>query len=115
LWPVIYALLIFLLSSLPGNVAPGPVFRFDLVLHFMEFGLFGFLLARTGLVVVSRVSLAGCLPVLLIGLAYAGLDEWHQSFVPGRLMEFSDFLADSAGIFIGVGVQLWLMRRNKEN
>ncbi|MFC2076062.1 VanZ family protein [candidate division KSB1 bacterium] len=110
LWAVLYAVLIFLLSSLPGKIAPGPVFRFDLLLHFLEFAFFGFLLARTVLADVSRVSLVGCLLVILIGLAYAGLDEWHQSFVPGRLMELSDFLADGAGILIGVGAQIWLMK-----
>ena len=113
-WPILYAGFIFLLSSLPGKVAPGPIFRFDLLLHFLEFALLGFLLARTGLQDPSRITPAGGSLVVLIGLAYAGLDELHQSFVPGRLMEFSDFLADGAGIFIGVGIQIWLMRRKTE-
>mgnify|MGYP001606051789 CR=1 FL=1 len=31
---------------------------------------------------------------------YAGLDELHQFFVPGRFTSFSDFLLDFAGIAI---------------
>jgi VanZ family protein len=34
---------------------------------------------------------------LLIAVAYAGLDEWHQSFVPLREPRFRDVLIDSTG------------------
>jgi VanZ family protein len=36
--------------------------------------------------------------LLLIALAYAGLDELHQSFVPGRLTAMSDFIIDCIGM-----------------
>jgi len=35
---------------------------------------------------------------LILAAAYAALDEWHQSFVPGRTAAVSDFLLDVAGI-----------------
>jgi len=34
---------------------------------------------------------------LLIAVSYAGLDEWHQSFVPMREARFRDVLIDSTG------------------
>jgi len=34
----------------------------------------------------------------LIAAAYAALDEWHQSFVPGRSANAGDFLLDCLGI-----------------
>lgn len=34
---------------------------------------------------------------LMIAAGYAGLDEWHQSFVPLREAGFRDVLIDSAG------------------
>ena len=40
--------------------------------------------------------------VLLAGAAWAALDEWHQSFVPGRSCSLGDFLVD----LIGMGVML---------
>ena len=37
---------------------------------------------------------------VIIALVYAVSDEFHQLFVPGRACSFSDFLVDSAGIFL---------------
>lgn len=41
------------------------------------------------------------------GSIYAGSDEFHQLFVPGRAGRMSDVLIDSIGIFIG----LWICSR----
>lgn len=38
--------------------------------------------------------------------AYAALDEWHQSFVPGRHSSLSDLLLD----LLGVGAMLLILR-----
>lgn len=37
---------------------------------------------------------------LLIAVGYAGLDEWHQSFVPTREARFRDVLIDSTGALL---------------
>jgi VanZ family protein len=37
---------------------------------------------------------------LLIAVSYAGLDEWHQSFVPVREARFRDVLIDSSGALL---------------
>jgi VanZ family protein len=37
---------------------------------------------------------------LLIAVCYAGLDEWHQSFVPLRAARFRDVLIDSSGALL---------------
>lgn len=43
----------------------------------------------------------------LLGTAgYAAVDEWHQSFVPGRRASFVDFILDLAGI----GATLLILR-----
>jgi hypothetical protein len=34
----------------------------------------------------------------LLACAYAALDEWHQSFVPGRFAGVGDFLLDCVGV-----------------
>ena len=46
---------------------------------------------------------------LFIILAYAGLDELHQLFIPGRDCEFLDWVADSSGVLLGVGFVRFLM------
>ena len=40
--------------------------------------------------------------LLLIGVGYGALDEWHQSFVPGRDVSVGDWVADSAGVMLGL-------------
>ncbi|MFC5985334.1 VanZ family protein [Marinicrinis lubricantis] len=38
----------------------------------------------------------------LISLAWALLDEWHQSFVPERTASFADVCLDSSGAALGI-------------
>jgi VanZ family protein len=37
---------------------------------------------------------------LLIAVSYAGLDEWHQSFVPLRNSSFRDVVIDASGALL---------------
>ena len=68
--------------------------------HVTEFGLFsasvfhGIRGGRFG----WRFSWA--LATLVIAVAYAGLDEWHQSFVPLREARFRDVLIDATGALL---------------
>ncbi len=39
---------------------------------------------------------------ILVGLVYAGLDEIHQSFIPGRTASIIDVGIDTAGVFLGI-------------
>ena len=39
---------------------------------------------------------------LLVGILYASLDEFHQSFIPGRTAAVTDVLIDTAGVIIGI-------------
>ena len=46
--------------------------------------------------------------VIIASLCYCSLygvsDEWHQSFVPGRVADFSDWLADTLGASIALTI-----------
>ena len=35
-------------------------------------------------------------------VVFGVLDEWHQSFIPGRFSEFADWIADSLGAAVAV-------------
>ncbi len=39
---------------------------------------------------------------VLMALAYGAVDEWHQSWVPGRAASWADLAADLAGAVIAV-------------
>lgn len=62
--------------------------------HFCEFALLGFLLVFA---LGGHVLLAA-----LVGVAYAGTDEFHQTFVDGRAGQILDVGIDGAGIIFGM-------------
>ena len=66
--------------------------------HFGEYAVLGGLLQMT--------MAAWGLPALwlpwLAGVLYAVLDEWHQSFSPGRVCDWMDVMIDALGVLCGV-------------
>ena len=95
-----YAALIFSLSSFSMDIEElEPVFRFDKLLHLVEYYILGYLLMRA--FTTSDVPCLAANPavaVILVGCAYGLSDEIHQVFVPGRDANLMDFLFDAAGI-----------------
>ncbi len=92
---VLWAALIFVLSSIPG-LGTG-LGTWDLVLrklaHFGEFAVLGALVARA-----LRRELAS----VALGSLYAATDELHQAFVPGRQGSPLDWAIDTLGVAVGV-------------
>ena len=97
---------IFALSSLHGGSVPG---RFGSLGHFVVYTVLGalYLLA---LAHPSRGARAVLLAVLLAS-AYGVTDEFHQSFVPGRMPDPLDWLVDTAGATVGASAAWWALRR----
>lgn len=86
-------------------------FRLDLpdwALHGIEYAAGGFL-ARNALAPLVRRRAA--LAAFVLCLVWALLDEWHQSFVPGRDASLRDVLADAVGAAAGIAVHALLTRR----
>lgn len=48
----------------------------------------------------------------LLTVLYAGFDEWHQSFVPGRSASMQDVLVDALGGLLAI---LWLAFLRRSN
>jgi VanZ family protein len=100
LWlPVLaWAALIFAFSSVP-DLGTG-LGDWDLVLrklaHAAEYAVLGALLARA----TARSGLA-----FTLGTLYAISDEWHQTFVAGRMGSPIDVAIDAVGV--ACGVLLW--------
>ena len=49
----------------------------------------------------------------LLSTAYAGVDEYHQTFIPGRSGEVTDVMIDSAGAITGILGALLVRRRRR--
>ena len=52
----------------------------------------------------ARVGAATAIGAVLLTIAYAVTDEFHQSFVPGRSMDVYDLYADAIGAILGTVV-----------
>lgn len=69
--------------------------------HFSIYALLGIWLM--GLVSTFNISLVKKFGTsLLAGMLYASLDEFHQSFVPGRTAMITDVLIDTMGVITGI-------------
>lgn len=69
--------------------------------HFSEYALLGFMCCVFFRTFKQKMWLT-TLFSLLLSISYAALDEWHQSFVPGRGPGVGDVLIDSSGAICGV-------------
>ncbi len=50
----------------------------------------------------DRVTIRSTVGAVALTAAYGITDEWHQSFVPARMAELQDLMADTVGAVIGV-------------
>lgn len=93
----IWAVALYLLSSQPKLPSPN-IGNFDKFAHATYF-LAGGLALGIGLALSKgRVTTAILVTVLVSAAVVGGLDEWHQSFVPGRTgNDIPDFIADVFG------------------
>jgi len=100
---------IFYLSHHPNP--PSPPGAPDWLLHGLEYGVLGFVLAVAmaggwGRPVNMRIKLL----TLVCGVAYGISDEFHQSFIPGRHPSGGDVLADTAGTLAGLAAAVAFAR-----
>ncbi len=80
---------------------PWFVFFIRKLAHFTEFFILG--------LAISRLRWAVGCAVLLI-LAYAISDEFHQYFVPGRQASWVDVLIDTVGGILGLSMLIYYFR-----
>lgn len=119
---LLYMSAIFALSSVPGNPepdAPGVYLVFawlppDLqnLLHIPLFSVLAWLWCRT--LEGRRWSTAKVASLaFLLSLLYGLADEFHQSFVPGRMANVADMLLNGAGAILGVIAYLRFQGRDR--
>jgi hypothetical protein len=97
---------IFYISSRPASAGEGPPFLLFLLLprwtwqwiyHGVAFGILTSLTYGAVRVSVTWPWPPVALVALAVALGYGGLDEWHQSFVPGRSAAIADVGRDAVG------------------
>jgi VanZ family protein len=91
---------LFLLTSWPNppSIAPGG-FPIDKVTHFVLYAVEAFLLVRA--FAPGGASAGRFLAVVGTMAVWGMLDEAHQEWIPGRIMDAADLYADVAGGLAG--------------
>jgi VanZ family protein len=111
---ILWALVIFLSSSLPSSAIPDiGIFHYDKAIHAAIFFVFTWFLYRALTHTRSHPFLIRHARPLawLIAAGYGALDEMHQLFVPGRSSDIADFAADAIGVSLCLLVLWWRERR----
>ena len=83
---------LYWLSDQPGGDRTLPFPGVDKIVHLILYTGFGGLL---------RLATTSVPMVLSVGFFYGVMDEFHQTFVPGRSADPWDVLADGMGVLLG--------------
>lgn len=105
---VSYMLFIFILSSMPRPPQPLPPHECSSVIeHIVEYAILCFLLSIS-LADDSGINKKNLLFAVVIASLYGVSDEFHQSFVPGRVSSIYDVLADFFGSILAALLRIRL-------
>ena len=105
----VYSVSILAVSSIPGESFPYiGLYTLDKVFHFIEYSILGFFTVKC----VRKPTWSWIPLILIYGILFAGLDEYWQSFIPGRLSSQFDMLADISGIIFGSVLTVWISGEN---
>ncbi len=102
---IIYCATIFWLSDQPSLPTPSLFKHQDKLFHTVAYFIMGILAWRS-----FRTFIEPSIILVMVTLSFCSIygwsDEWHQSFVPGRFASFADWLADTVGAVLGIGLML---------
>lgn len=108
LGPLVVMAAIFFTSSLSGAAPDGMLSQVPSALHDpLHIPAYTALAATLCLALPRQRGWRTALLVGILTMGYGLLDEWHQSFVPGRQVSAADLGRDALGCALG----LWLTRR----
>lgn len=103
--------MILLATSVPAGIVHGTTPSWlDDVVHAVLYAVLGWLVG-TALWASGRRGPAAFAVALVAIAAFAGLDEVHQRWMPGRVPAMSDWLADVVGATIGLLAGMLAMRQ----
>ncbi|MEK6918031.1 MAG: VanZ family protein [Nanoarchaeota archaeon] len=109
---IIIAIAMFYISSLQFGQGGSYASTKSNLYHLAIF----FLLSLFMLIGIIKRKKFRLIPIVIaIAIMYAALDELHQYFVPGRYCSSTDFLVDTAGILLSLGLYFILIKSQNLN
>jgi VanZ family protein len=103
---LIWLLVIFSLSSIPGKAYPQAAFDYGVFAHLAEYFVLGFLVVRT----LGKYTFKKLVFTIIFCLLFAIFDEIYQSFVPFRDVSVLDWLFDTMGALLGM-IGFWFKKK----
>ena len=104
---------LFLITSWPNPPAlRAGAFPFDKLTHFLLYAVEAFLLSRA-IAWPGKPGPAAARVLTVVGILalWGALDEAHQEWIPGRMMDAADLAADVGGAAVGASAGLARKRR----
>jgi VanZ family protein len=95
IWPLLIVCSVFIASGQSEIANPGFTFSVDKLAHFGVFGALATSVIR--IPYFRQLGWKGAVWVCILVSFWGGLDEFRQSFTPGRAVEVDDWLADTLG------------------
>ena len=88
----------------------------DKLIHFLEFGLLGFLISHAAFYTWGNTTIWRFATLTFAVTVFFGLlDELHQIQAPFRQSDPLDFLADTCGALVGVSLRSWIAYKSQRN
>jgi VanZ family protein len=112
---VIYWIIIFILTTIPGKDIPYFFPNQDKYTHSLAYFVLAVMLTLC-LHFQSQFPLLNSktfLFALIFVLLYGALDEFHQYFIPSRSCDFFDWISDAIGGSIGVFLTFLFLKNKK--
>lgn len=109
---VVVSIAFFIASSMPAPQPPDLGLDWqDKIFHTTAFFFYGLCVQFAVLGWnVSMSNRRACVYVLLIGVAYGISDEVHQAYVPSRMAEVADAIADAVGVVLSTTLLVFTRR-----
>lgn len=111
---ILYCSGIFWLSDQPSLPAPSLFKHQDKLFHVGAYFIMGLLAWRSFHTFIGHPILLAIVTLTFCSL-YGWSDEWHQSFVSGRYASFADWLADTTGAILSIGLMLKINSRKPDS
>jgi VanZ family protein len=109
-----YMLVIWAASSIPMQLDFARVPFRDKGVHFLEYGMLGALLAHGLRATLTQARLTTMFVLAALATTFWGaIDEIHQAYVPGRVSDVHDLMADALGAAAGAAVYLFVRQRRE--
>lgn len=108
----LWAVAIFVASSIPSSGLPSGLGFWTSVAHFCEYLVLAVLLTLA-LQSDKRALWKTALLALVIASLYGASDEFHQLFVSGRNSDPLDWVVDTIGALVGSAATVWVISAQK--